>query len=346
MALSPAAQPADACQHSSEPCTLPHPSSTPSRLHPEGAEHLLPPHSLPAEVRLCGKLELLDRVLFKLRAGGHKVGLGGLSGCVWLGGGRTAVGPRALPAAAPPAQARLPLSAPFLPSSLHLLPLQVLLFSTMTRALDVIEDHLGWRGLPCLRLDGSTSSAERGELVDRFNDPGGWVAAEFVPVCGRSVAWRASTLRAASSTGDTVTTALPRHLPLLLQAAGGVFCFLLSIRAGGVGLNLQGADTVIMYDTGELPLWLLCTANVQTEGGRSKRLLAWAACYVPSSPSPLQSSLRFPHPPADFNPQMDLQAQARAHRMGQTREASAGLGCMLCCAAARSIAARLVSLPP
>ena len=27
------------------------------------------------------------------------------------------------------------------------------------------------------------------------------------------------------------------------------FLFLLSIRAGGVGLNLQAADTVIMYDT-------------------------------------------------------------------------------------------------
>lgn len=29
------------------------------------------------------------------------------------------------------------------------------------------------------------------------------------------------------------------------------FVFLLSVRAGGVGLNLQAADTVIMYDTGE-----------------------------------------------------------------------------------------------
>ena len=27
------------------------------------------------------------------------------------------------------------------------------------------------------------------------------------------------------------------------------FIFLLSVRAGGVGLNLQAADTVIMYDT-------------------------------------------------------------------------------------------------
>ena len=45
------------------------------------------------------------------------------------------------------------------------------------------------------------------------------------------------------------------------------------MRAGGVGLNLQAADTVIMYDT-------------------------------------------------DWNPQIDLQAQARAHRIGQKREVS------------------------
>lgn len=49
--------------------------------------------------------------------------------------------------------------------------------------------------------------------------------------------------------------------------------FLLSMRARGVGLNLQAADTVIMYDT-------------------------------------------------DWNPQIDLQAQARAHRIGQKREVS------------------------
>ncbi len=53
----------------------------------------------------------------------------------------------------------------------------------------------------------------------------------------------------------------------------GVSVFLLSMRAGGVGLNLQAADTVIIYDT-------------------------------------------------DWNPQIDLQAQARAHRIGQKREVS------------------------
>ncbi len=45
--------------------------------------------------------------------------------------------------------------------------LQVLVFSTMTRLLDIVEDQLDWRGIQYLRLDGSTASAERGELVCR-----------------------------------------------------------------------------------------------------------------------------------------------------------------------------------
>uniref|UniRef100_A0A0N5AHB5 Chromodomain-helicase-DNA-binding protein 1-like n=1 Tax=Syphacia muris TaxID=451379 RepID=A0A0N5AHB5_9BILA len=49
-----------------------------------------------------------------------------------------------------------------------------------------------------------------------------------------------------------------------------IFCFLLSTKAGGVGLTLTGADTVIFMDS-------------------------------------------------DFNPQNDLQAAARCHRIGQTR---------------------------
>ena len=39
------------------------------------------------------------------------------------------------------------------------------MFSTMTRLLDILEDHLAWRGIESLRLDGSTASASRGALV-------------------------------------------------------------------------------------------------------------------------------------------------------------------------------------
>lgn len=52
-------------------------------------------------------------------------------------------------------------------------PAQVLLFCTMTRLLDVLEGYLDWRGFRALRMDGGTSSTERGALVQEFNAPGG-----------------------------------------------------------------------------------------------------------------------------------------------------------------------------
>ena len=59
------------------------------------------------------------------------------------------------------------------------------------------------------------------------------------------------------------------------------FVFLLSTRAGGLGVNLATADTVIIFDS-------------------------------------------------DWNPQMDLQAQARAHRIGQMREVCVRYICLMC----------------
>jgi hypothetical protein len=47
---------------------------------------------------------------------------------------------------------------------------QVLVFSTMTRLLDILGGHLDWHGIAYLRLDGGTPSDERGDLV-RCNQP-------------------------------------------------------------------------------------------------------------------------------------------------------------------------------
>ena len=79
---------------------------------------------------------------------------------------------------------------------------RVLLFSQMTKALDVVGAYLTGSGHAHLRLDGSTKTEDRARLLSEFNAPGS------------------------------------PH-----------FLFLLSTRAGGLGLNLQTADTVIMFDS-------------------------------------------------------------------------------------------------
>ncbi|XP_043698227.1 probable ATP-dependent DNA helicase CHR12 [Telopea speciosissima] len=101
---------------------------------------------------------------------------------------------------------------------------RVLLFSTMTRLIDILEIYLQLHDYKYLRLDGTTKTEERGTLLKHFNAPD-----------------------------------------------SPFFMFLLSTRAGGLGLNLQTADTVIIFDS-------------------------------------------------DWNPQMDQQAEDRAHRIGQKKE--------------------------
>lgn len=101
---------------------------------------------------------------------------------------------------------------------------RVLLFSQMTKLLNVLEVYLQMHSFKYMRLDGSTKTEERGKLLADFN-----------------------------------------------KKDSEYFIFLLSTRAGGLGLNLQTADTVIIFDS-------------------------------------------------DWNPQMDQQAEDRAHRIGQKNE--------------------------
>ena len=100
---------------------------------------------------------------------------------------------------------------------------RVLIFTQMTRVLDILEDFMVMRGFNYCRIDGNTDYVDREAAIENFNSKG-----------------------------------------------SEKFCFLLSTRAGGLGINLQTADTCILYDS-------------------------------------------------DWNPQADLQAQDRCHRLGQTK---------------------------
>eukprot|EP00467_Chlorarachnion_reptans_P021794 CAMPEP_0114518300 /NCGR_PEP_ID=MMETSP0109-20121206/18371_1 /TAXON_ID=29199 /ORGANISM="Chlorarachnion reptans, Strain CCCM449" /LENGTH=1140 /DNA_ID=CAMNT_0001698913 /DNA_START=129 /DNA_END=3552 /DNA_ORIENTATION=- len=100
---------------------------------------------------------------------------------------------------------------------------RVLIFSTMTRMLDILEDYCRYRRYKYCRIDGQTKQIDRDARMDDFN-----------------------------------------------AEDSNKFIFLLSTRAGGLGINLQTADTVVLYDS-------------------------------------------------DWNPQMDLQAMDRAHRIGQKK---------------------------
>uniref|UniRef100_A0A4W5KM41 Chromodomain helicase DNA binding protein 3 n=1 Tax=Hucho hucho TaxID=62062 RepID=A0A4W5KM41_9TELE len=79
---------------------------------------------------------------------------------------------------------------------------RVLVFSQMTKMLDLLEDFLDFEGYKYERIDGGITGALRQEAIDRFNAPGA-----------------------------------PQ------------FCFLLSTRAGGLGINLATADTVFIFDS-------------------------------------------------------------------------------------------------
>uniref|UniRef100_A0A3B3S529 Chromodomain helicase DNA binding protein 4 n=1 Tax=Paramormyrops kingsleyae TaxID=1676925 RepID=A0A3B3S529_9TELE len=79
---------------------------------------------------------------------------------------------------------------------------RVLIFSQMTKMLDLLEDFLENEGYKYERIDGGVTGGMRQEAIDRFNAPGA-----------------------------------PQ------------FAFLLSTRAGGLGINLATADTVIIYDS-------------------------------------------------------------------------------------------------
>uniref|UniRef100_A0A1A7Y1D5 Chromatin-remodeling ATPase INO80 n=1 Tax=Iconisemion striatum TaxID=60296 RepID=A0A1A7Y1D5_9TELE len=78
---------------------------------------------------------------------------------------------------------------------------RVLIYSQMTRMIDLLEEYMVYRKHTYIRLDGSSKISERRDMVADF------------------------------------------------QSRTDIFVFLLSTRAGGLGINLTAADTVIFYDS-------------------------------------------------------------------------------------------------
>lgn len=101
---------------------------------------------------------------------------------------------------------------------------RVLIFSQMSRVLDILEDYCYLKEYEYCRIDGQTAHEDRISAIDEYNKSG-----------------------------------------------SSKFLFLLTTRAGGLGINLTTADIVVLFDS-------------------------------------------------DWNPQADLQAMDRAHRIGQTKQ--------------------------
>lgn len=106
--------------------------------------------------------------------------------------------------------------------------------------LNILEGYLYHLGVGCARIDGNTQGSERETLIRKFNEtPRHRAHTRFKNTAFDNVGHvEGGNDRSEVGKGDEGGNG---ELPLSV--------FLLSTRAGGVGVNLQAADTVILYDS-------------------------------------------------------------------------------------------------